>query len=351
MSAARLGVALLLGLLALAVASASAAAPTGPRLAIEVSRPYPQSGGIETIGPAGEDAQLLVGGGREGGAHPNGDRPAWSPDGSQLAFTSSFGEYSPVIYLVGADGGRPRLVSKITPLSEPVFSPDGRSLVFSVLRVVKGEFQRPARPADDDYGVVVDWAVLALDLGGKSSRLLTPWRRHQVIRPTSFSPDGSTLAAERETRSGVDAVAIGLGSGRTRLLARDASEPVYSPDGSQIAFVHTERRAPSEPGGNRPPASSSLFAMPAVGGEPVQLARTRGGLAWPSWDPSGQRLSFTRLGGGSFGGTSHPHEGNSVMQVNADGSCLTTLLSIARGSFYGSAWQPGPGREAGRIGC
>ena len=292
--------------------------------------------------------------------HPSGDRPAWSPDGSMLAFTSSFGEYSPVVYLVGADGGRPRLVSKTTPLSEPIFSADGRSLVFSVLRVVKGEFRRPAlpaaraRPADDEYGVVVDWAVVAMGLGGKTARLLTPWRRHQVLTPTSFSPDGSKLAAERSILKGgdvADAVAIELKGGRTQVLAPEAEEPVYSPDGSRVAFVRTTRRPPSEPGGNRGPAASRLLVVPAEGGDPVQLARIEGGLAWPSWDPSGQRIAFTRLGGGSFGGTSDPHEGNSVMQVNADGTCLGTLLSIARGHYAGSAWQPGPGREAGRIGC
>ncbi len=66
---------------------------------------------------------------------------------------------------------------------------------------------------------------------------------------------------------------------------------------------------------------------------------------------SGQRIAFTRLGGGTLGDLSHPHEGNAVMQVNADGTCLTPLLKIAGGTFYGSAWQPGPGREAGPIAC
>jgi hypothetical protein len=37
------------------------------------------------------------------------------------------------------------------------------------------------------------------------------------------------------------------------------------------------------------------------------------------------------------------------MEVNADGTCLTRLLSIEVGNFYGSAWQPGPGRQAGPI--
>jgi Tol biopolymer transport system component len=217
--------------------------------------------------------------------------------------------------------------------------------------VVKGEFQRAARRSDDDYGVVVDWAVVKVPVGGGQLQRLTPWRRRQVLRPFSFSPDGTTLTAERESRAGVDAVAVELDSGRIRLLARDAEEPIYSPDGSQVAFVRTIRSAPGDPGLNPRPTNSTLFLMPAAGGPATELVRVKGGLAWPSWDPSGQRIAFTRLGGGTFGLGSHPQEGNTVMQVNVDGSCLTTLLETARGSLYGSAWQPGIGREAGPIIC
>jgi dipeptidyl aminopeptidase/acylaminoacyl peptidase len=358
-SVRRLGIFLLSALVALGAGSATAAAPTGPRLAIGVFHPYPQlSDEIVTVGPTGADSVRLVGGEGEGVVQPYWGQPAWSPDGSLLAFTSSFGEYSPVIYVVGADGGPPRLVSKAGPLSVPIFSPDGHSLVFSALRVVKGEFQRTARRVDREYGVVVDWAVMAVDVSSGRPRLLTPWRRHQILTPTSFSPDGTKLAAERvilERGAGVakkaEAVAVELGGGPTTVLARNAEEPVYSPDGSRVAFVRTSHGAPSKVSGNRPPARSDLFAMPVAGGKPAKLVSVKGGLAWPSWDPSGQRIAFTRLGGGSIGGLPDPHEGNAVMEINADGTCLTRLLSIGRGSLSGSSWQPGPGREAGPIAC
>ena len=204
-------------------------------------------------------------------------------------------------------------------------------------------------------GSSLNWAVMAVGVNSGRSRLLTPWRRHQILTPTSFSPDGSKLAAERVIlkRSGIAAAAVvvELGGGPTTVLARNAEEPAYSPDGSRVAFVRTSHGAPSGPGGNRPPARSELFVMPAAGGKHVKLAGIKGGLAWPSWDPSGRRISFTRLGGGSFGGLSDPHESNAIMQINADGTCLTRLLSIGRGHFGGSSWQPGPGREAGPIAC
>lgn len=351
MSIRRPAIFLLSALGALAAATATAAAPTGPRLAVGVSQPYPLSDEIKTVGPTGADPERLVGESNGGATQPGGGQPAWSPDGSLLAFTGSFGEYGPVVYVVGADGGRPRLVSKAGVGSNPIFSPDGRSLVYAAMRVVKGEFRRAAR-RDDEYGVVVDWAIKAVDVDGGRARLLTPWRRNQRLTPTSFSPDGSKLAAERITVNGEEAaVAIELGSGATTVLAHNVEEPVYSPDGSRVALVRTRRRYPSEPGGNRPPGHSKLFVMPAEGGRPVKLAGIRGGLSWPSWDPSGSRISFTRMSGGAFGDLLYPSGGDTVMEINADGTCLKSLLSIERGSFSGSAWQPGPGREAGPIAC
>ena len=40
-----------------------------------------------------------------------------------------------------------------------------------------------------------------------------------------------------------------------------------------------------------------------------------------------------------------------VMEINADGSCKTKLLSVPSVTLFGAVWQPGPGREAGSIAC
>jgi hypothetical protein len=74
-----------------------------------------------------------------------------------------------------------------------------------------------------------------------------------------------------------------------------------------------------------------------------------------SWDPSGERLAYTTR--------SAPTENASgdleaaLMQINADGSCMSRVsvpVPRIRGhslSFLYPAWQPGPGRDAGRIAC
>ncbi len=353
----RFAVFLSLALLALAISSATAAtpAPTGPRLAVVLSQPYPNLlTQIETVGPAGEAPLPLVGSEGDGGVQPNGSGPAWSADGNLLAFTSNFGERSPVPYVVGAAGGTPRLVSKETTGSDPIFTPDGKWLAYSAIRVVKGHFERSGSPRGR-YGVIVDGSVRAVNVATGKHRQLTPWRRNRALRPTSFSPDGTKLAALASDFTTSKAVVVDLASGHMDVLAPWAESPVYSPDGSQIAYVRTRYQSSKRsryglPPGAVLPAASNLFVVAAAGGKPRKVIHVKGGLAAPSWDPSGQRIAFVRLEGVQTGAPVLDH-GNSVAEVNTDGACLTTVLTIERGAYSGTTWQPGPGREAGPIAC
>lgn len=77
--------------------------------------------------------------------------------------------------------------------------------------------------------------------------------------------------------------------------------------------------------------------------------------AWPSWDPLGERIAFNsyrpapaRKPFDIFAGT--PID-TSIMQINADGTCLTKVLPSRRQGLNGAAWQLGPGRGAGLIEC
>jgi Tol biopolymer transport system component len=174
---------------------------------------------------------------------------------------------------------------------------------------------------------------------------------------TSFSPDSSTLLVSRRktARSNSEVLAMPLGGGGPRVIARNASEGVYSPDGSRIAFLRVRIRT-HVTGGPRKVATAEieettdLFVADADGSHPRRLTDTPTGIEiWPSWDPSGRRLAITRLVGGTEAGLLGI--GDSVVEMNADGSCPRTVLTGKRAAFYGATWQPGPGRAAGRISC
>lgn len=353
----RLGVAALLALPMLGVLptpgdAVGVSVPSGPRLAVVAAHWYPTAGSEAfTIDPLGKAPLRLAGGPGLTVTPAFGARPAWSPDGGLLAFRGS-GKGRSGFYVVRPSEGEAHLVPGSTKLmsdSDPVFAPDGRSLAFMKFEVVSGHIERPSRAGVPDEKLRVRFAIWTIRIGDGGLRPLTPWRR-EVLVPTSYSPDGTALGATALGRNGLEAVAVDLRSGRVKVLAPNAEEPVYSKD-DRVAVVRTHPEPAAAASRDEPSVASSDLLVTGASGSPlVKVTRVRGGLAWPSWDPSGQRLAFSRLGGLSRYSADIPPS-NAVMEVNADGSCLTRMLSIRRGFYSGVAWQPGPGREAGPIAC
>ncbi|HEX5762506.1 MAG TPA: hypothetical protein VFY04_05230 [Solirubrobacterales bacterium] len=314
-----MGLAVLAGALAvLSTASVSGAVPAGPRLAIVKITWNPQRARLLTVGPDGGAPARLAGGQERYGPlstfsfGPN----SWRPDGAEVAFSgvTSF-------FLAKADGSG---ASKINAAGAetPVFAPDGHTIAFTR----RGEFEG-------------DGAIWTIDLTTWEQRQLTPARRGLLYSASSFSPDGSTLLATRvDTHRGdkAEPMTLDLATGRASRLLPDGLQPIYSPDGSKIALFRKVGRR----------EINDLFVLDVAKGTVRPLTRTQPGYElWASWDPSGKRIAFSRFRGRHF------EWANSIFQINADGTCETEILSRRRTLFYGPAWQPGPGREAGRITC
>jgi Tol biopolymer transport system component len=305
---------------------------------------------VELLGsdPSGEALQVIAGGVR--GAQPVPfpySPPSWSADGSRVAFTGIEGRgLSGInVYVVAADGSGLTKVPGTREALYPVLSPDSQSVAFGRLRERRGQ-----RGTLKFEGA----AVFTVNVSGGPVRRLTPWRNGLQAFPSSFSPDGSTLAIsqERHPRSGphsVAALAIRLDGSGVRVLARNASQPVYSPDGTRLALIAAGKRKSIGGEGVRLTYTESELAVANADGSGLtKLTATRGLELLPSWDPSGERLAFTYL---PIDLTDILERGSSIMAVNADGSCHTPVLSYDDAFLFGAVWQPGPGREAGRIPC
>lgn len=336
----------MLALTVLAIDSAVAAAPEGPRLAISVSDG--EGSEVITTGPSGEDPQRLVGG-------PDasiGDSLSWSAAGDLLAFgvpgaestaSGPFGTGWPVVGVVKAGRDHLRVFPKaFLNGGNPVMAPDGDSVVFQRIKLVK------VLPGRESY--LFKSSIWSLGVENSSVKRLTRWRLAAFLDPTSFTPDGSTLAAELYDRRGRRAVAIDLSRRRLSPLASNADDPIYSPDGSRLAFVRVKNRSSTQlPEPERP--ISELWVARADGSGARRVLRRKGFISFPSWDPSGSRLAFTRNPPAEATGTLEPEPGNKVMAINADGTCLTRIFTDPELTLYGTAWQPGLGREAGPIAC
>lgn len=350
------GVALLLALAS--TAADAGEVPAGPRLAtVRLQFFYPPTIELLTIDGKGGTPIELVGGGERAAVLPFPlTSPSWSPDGSSMAFSGwvdALGERTKV-FVVSADGSGLRALPGTIDGYAPVFAADGHTIAFARARGASALASAAARRALPPSGTSL-WTV---DLATGQPRQLTPWSDEVELVPSSYSPDGTTLLVSRDRagQDGAEAVALHLASGSATVLARDAVEPVYSPDGSEIALVKARERVVPRKHRHRKrtgkvvETTTDLFVMNADGTGARRLRQTPGQIElWPSWDPSGQRLAYTRFQQRSLAGALG--FGDAVMEINADGTCATTILTSPLLAFYGPAWQPGPGREAGRIEC
>ena len=190
--------------------------------------------------------------------------PAWSPDGTQVAF-SSRREGNFDVYVARADGtGTRRLTSAPADESAPSWSPDGTRIVYqrgnpSDLWVMDADgsgarklARLDANEHDPAWSPDGDWIAYQLRRPGTplaEIHLVRPdgtgGRRLTTVRGQSaspaWSPDAALVAFAAKPTGGPDYDIYTVRVDGTRLRritdsAADEFEPAFSPDGSEIAF-------------------------------------------------------------------------------------------------------------------
>ena len=339
-SPVRLALGLALFGLLLSAAPGNADVPSGPRLAFVSWGPGAFPLELLSTDSAGSSLRRISSGskGKPRGAPVPFRGPTWSADGSTIAFAGYTSEGKLAIFMGAADGGGLRVVPGARGATDPVFSPDGHFLAFARVRLRMPPFdpKHPLRSLRGGYFSITTWLQ---DLESGKSRRLSPWRNGLLVTPSSFTPDGSVLGISRSDSRGQEAVALRLDNGKMKVLAHEAEEPVYSPDGSQIAFL-SYRDGNLREGFDQPVPTAELYVRPAGGAGMRRITRTPElQEETPSWDPSGERLAYVQ-------------DSSVVMQINPDGTCRTKVFEKGDDvALFGPAWQPGLGREAGRIDC
>ena len=218
----------------------------------------------------------------------NGD-PAWSPDGSQIAFAGQIGTTTEdprrtEIYVMRVDGtGRRRLTTNDALDGNPAWSPDGKRIAFARVSEFGTEQARGG--------------LFVMDADGGNERQITTATAPSFDVAPAWSPDGSQIAFVRvasgagseQPRASLHVVA--RDGGAVRDLAQEGSEPVWSPDGKRVAFVSYRDRF-GRTCFHECSTSGEIYVLEVETGETRRLTRSQASDGSPAWSPDGRRIAF-----------------------------------------------------------
>ncbi|MBI1901539.1 MAG: PD40 domain-containing protein [Planctomycetia bacterium] len=191
--------------------------PEGGAIALAVDKTSPNQGDIDihTGKSDGSDLKPLV---VSEGKLSHEEWPAWSPDGKQLAFTSTR-DGNQELYVCRRDGSeRKRLTSDPAHDAHPCWSPDGKSVVFATGR----------------------WGNLELASVEVESLKITRLTESRGLDDyPAFSPDGKKLAFVSNRDGNLEIyVADADGANPRNATRHEAIDnfPAWTPDG-RLTFV------------------------------------------------------------------------------------------------------------------
>jgi len=237
---------------------------------------------------------------------------AWSPDGSRIAFIIPQWEEGAGIYITDLDGQVSKVSDSVVPYSgipSPflAWSPDGRCIAFNAWSE-DGE-EPPIRVLDVESG----WEVFLTN----------------GAHPT-WSPDGRRIAFIRDGNlwdMNID------GSQQTRLTNPTqpfVQEPFWLPDGSALLFAFV------------PPMAGSVYVVDVDGTGEVNLADGSG----PVWSPDGTKIAFRGGGSGPALGSQ-----DNIYVMNSDGTGVHKIGWSFQSDAISScmSWRPYAWSPDGRF--
>ena len=219
--------------------------------------------------------------------------PVWSPDGRKILFVREGS-----LYLMDADGsGRVKLADG-QAIAEHRWSPDGRMIAYVDARQEGGDV------FDDLWAVHPD---------GTGQIKVT-----ENAFNFSWSPDGRLVYTSDADLGDVHLRIINAdGTGGARLTNRGAFQPAWSPDGARIAFVTLDGK--------------DLFLINPDGTDETSLTQGLSENDAPAWSPDGSRIAFGTASAGAVD--------MEIAVINRDGSGQTTLTTPP-GFDFQPGWSP-----------
>ncbi len=227
--------------------------------------------------------------------------PAWSPDGTRVAFCANRDEDRDTsdvsdIWVVPVDGGEARKVTRGRgPVAAPAWSPDGRAIAYVghekgyhpgannrlLLVPVEGEEQREARDLTAGFDRSVNNAAMGDTRMG-----------FEAQRPV-WAPDGGSVLFLATDGGDTGIYRADLAGGVSRVVGGERAILAFSAsrDGDRIAFTATDPTRPNE-----------IFVADASGGGERRLTRHNEALLAGLAIQPAERIEYASTGGARIEG-------------------------------------------------
>jgi Tol biopolymer transport system component/DNA-binding winged helix-turn-helix (wHTH) protein len=240
------------------------------------------------------------------------DAPAFSPDGSSLAFANCVSRYICDIYLQqlrsdGSPDGNPRQIAHPgLGIYSLAWSRDGRSLIY---------------PGVQNFGTLSYLWRTGSDGRGSPQRI-------EISGPRASAPSASLAAARLVFENSLEDPDIWRyntdGSSEVKPLITSSLweyAPQYSPDGTKIVFCS-----------DRAGEGTEIWVTQADGSRPVEMTRGPGvNQGTPRWSPDGHWIAFD-----SYAQNGHP----GIWVIEADGSSPRRVTPESWGGANSPFWSP-----------
>ncbi len=243
-----------------------AVSPDGQRVVVGVSRPD-----LEADAYRSQLLVVAVDGSAPAQPFTHGPRdssPAWSPDGRFIAFVRAQEEGPGQLHVIPADGGEARQLCDLSlgVTGAPRWSPDSTRIAL-VARV----------PRDDRYVRDGDPAAEA------PRRITTLSSRLDDVGWTYDRPQHVFVVEALD------------GAAEPLQLTRgddDCTDPAWSPDGSEVAFVSARHPERDEPGSPLRFAEDVHVVAARADADARQVTRSTTTAAQPEWSADGSLLAY-----------------------------------------------------------